>query len=251
MTEKKEIAARLGTPTELSGHVLVAVDGPDNQKYISYLLQRAKVRCTVVENGELALEALKHGSFDLILMDMQMPVMDGYAATHTLRDQGCSLPIIALTANVMKSDVEKCIAAGCTDFLVKPFERKAFIEKIAGYLKRVESNSGTIEAEIEDEDNIPIILTFIDRLPLRIQEIEAAFAALNFREVAEIAHRLRPAHMFGYPILGNAAGVLENSIGDGITEGVGDQIEQIKAICKRIEAGKEQLRKKAVRLGLL
>jgi len=237
--------------TTLSGHVLVAEDGADNQKYISYILQKANVRCTVVENGALAVEALKKSEFDLVLMDMQMPIMDGYTATNLLRKQGCTLPIIALTANIMKSDVEKCLAAGCTDFLGKPFERKAFLEKLSAYLKTMESDSAAMDAEIEDEDIIPIVLTFIDRLPARIRELDTAFQAGNFSEIAEIAHRLRPANMFGYPTLGNTAGLLEKSAEEGATEKVGELIEQMRTMSKRIEEGKEKLREKGVSLGLL
>ena len=121
--------------------VLLAEDGPDTQALISFFLKKAGARIDVADNGEIALEmalrAEHEGTpYDVVLMDMQMPVMDGYQATEALRSSGFSRPIIALTAHAMAGDRAKCEAAGCDDYATKPIDRRRLLELIAEHVKR-------------------------------------------------------------------------------------------------------------------
>jgi signal transduction histidine kinase/ActR/RegA family two-component response regulator len=123
----------------LKARILLAEDAPDNQRLISFMLEKAGADVTIADNGQVALtEALaaRHEGrpFDVILMDIQLPVLDGYQATSQLRRRGYHGPIIALTADAMGSDREKCLDAGCDDFAAKPIDRKTLLAVIRKHL---------------------------------------------------------------------------------------------------------------------
>lgn len=143
------VSDELEEDSRLAGHplvglrILLAEDGKDNQRLFSFILEKAGAEVHVADNGRVALdlasENMRNGCpFDVILMDMQMPVMDGYTTTRRLRNGGYAHPIIALTAHALVEERQKCIAAGCDDYATKPILRNALLETI---LKNVASKA--------------------------------------------------------------------------------------------------------------
>ncbi|MEX2169588.1 MAG: response regulator [Pirellulales bacterium] len=196
-----------------SSRVLLVEDGESNRQLIRVVLQEAGAKVVCAENGQEGLEAECRDSFDLILMDMQMPVMDGYTAAERLRDRGCTIPILALTAHAMRGDKEKCFAAGCSGYLTKPINIDKLVQAVADALEK--SAAGALEAQIDvagDEtanegpqtspaiaSTLPverapfrqIVTTFIERLDGQLDEMQSAYDRADWDKLAELAHWLK------------------------------------------------------------
>ncbi|MFG0288435.1 MAG: ATP-binding protein [Rhodopirellula sp. JB044] len=202
--------------------VLVVDDGEANRRLIDLVLTRAGATVVSANNGLEAIERVAEQTPALILMDMQMPVLDGYTATRRLRDAGFAEPIVALTGNAMRGDREKCVDAGCDDFMTKPINIDQLLELVSEYLGPAGEpeekptdlpcillphneagghgrTDGTPEDAIiptlpmDDEDFRAITSDFLDRLPARLDAIESALSEANFESVHGDAHWLKGA----------------------------------------------------------
>ena len=124
--------------------ILIVEDNPVNQKLIAFLLARAGYTYEVAENGAEALRRLDQSQFKLVLMDMMMPIMNGYDATKAIRANPKlkNLPVIALTANAMKGEDEKCRAVGCSDYLAKPYSKDQILNAISMLIKKSQAEPG-------------------------------------------------------------------------------------------------------------
>jgi CheY-like chemotaxis protein len=129
---------------QLNCRVLLVEDDHDHQPLLSLMLRKSGSEVTVAENGKVAIDlacaAREAGiPFDIIVMDLQMPVLDGVSATRQLRAEGFTNPIIALTARAMSTDRDRCLAAGCDDFLSKPITRPDLVKMLSAHLMRFQA----------------------------------------------------------------------------------------------------------------
>lgn len=124
-----------------NGRVLIVEDTRANQELVRVLIERMGYEVQIAENGQEALEWIDKETFDLVLMDMQMPVMNGYDATRRIRSLGLSMPVVALTAHAMKGDDQKCYEAGYDDYLTKPVNREKLKAVLEKYIRTGQSNT--------------------------------------------------------------------------------------------------------------
>lgn len=117
--------------------VLMAEDNLFNQKLARILLEKSGLCVDIASNGEEAVEAVRKGQYDLVLMDVQMPVMDGIQATETIREEQFQIPIVAMTANATAEDRSRCLDAGMNDYISKPIDQEKLRKAISGQMKRL------------------------------------------------------------------------------------------------------------------
>ncbi|MBC7964301.1 MAG: response regulator [Fuerstia sp.] len=198
--------------------VLVAEDNAVNQMFTARQLERQGHTARVVSNGQLATDAIRHEVFDVVLMDLGMPVMDGFEAVRELRQleqqTGRHLPVIALTASASAHDRDKCLAVGMDDFICKPFQA----EDLAAAVARVLQDAAHIFADIEtpyrvapESNGTPacdLISTlkrlggdlnflkqlgqlFLDTVPEQLQSLRTAMQNRNRKLIGDLAHSIK------------------------------------------------------------
>lgn len=211
----ENLVARKQTPQKdallADKRILLVEDNDMNRLVVRTVLKPYGVDITEATNGQYALEALRSQAFDLVLMDVQMPVMDGLLACQIIRrDINPSIPIIALTASAIRSEKEACYQAGMNDFLAKPFDEKDLIEKLAKWLNAtdipipVQPSVSSMRplydlSKLEDisrgnqEFVLEMISLFCRETPLAVDQIRAAYAVGDYAKIKYLAHRIKPS----------------------------------------------------------
>jgi signal transduction histidine kinase/DNA-binding NarL/FixJ family response regulator len=179
---------------KINGTVLVAEDGIDNQALIATRLREMGLKLEIANNGQIAVEKAlaavnRNAPYDLILMDVQMPIMDGFTATQELRGKGYRGPIIALTANAMERDRSKCLDAGCNEFVTKPIEMQKLIKAIGRYLKvvPVAKTPTTKEDATAAANRALLVQKFYQELPAELVQMEQAIERQDRDRIKDIS----------------------------------------------------------------
>lgn len=224
----------------VKGSILIVEDNEDNQQLLSIILCDIGAEITFANNGQEAIDKARNKTYDLILMDIQMPVMGGIEATKMLRQSGYTNPIVALTANAMKSDYDMCIAAGCDEFMTKPINKDKLFQTIYKYLEIEDENihDDKIVSEELDKRSIKmreLVLKFVKSLPERMEGIEQSRNVKNWNDMIDELHKLKGVGtIMGYPMITEIAADLDYEIKRENELEVDDLLLKMKNICERI-----------------
>lgn len=244
-----------------SAKVLVVDDGEENRELVKFLLEEAGLIVDEAENGQLAVEKAVADGFDVVLMDVQMPVMDGFTAVGILRKQGLETPVIALTANAMKGFEARCLEAGYSGYLSKPIDIDQLMEMMAQLLggRKVKQDVGSIRApkishdavhEKNQADDLSpivsklpthikkfrnIVVRFIKRLNQQLDALEKAEAHGDLKAIEELAHWLKGAGgTVGFDVFTEPAAQLEIYAKKEDTPQIKASIANLRQLSKRI-----------------
>jgi signal transduction histidine kinase/CheY-like chemotaxis protein len=255
--------------TTISGKILLAEDGKDNQRFISAMLRKTGAEVVIADNGRIAVDMALSQKFDLILMDMQMPELDGYAATSLLRKKGYTGPIVALTAHAMADDRAKCMQAGCTDYLVKPIDRKHLVETSSKYVKISQAATGPaplaaplaaavpvaavvavpalapvpaapageiVSTCANDPVMAEVLPDFIANLSAEVASLRSLVAGNDLVQLQDTVHQIKGAGgSYGFKCLSDAAAIAEQSLKAGAgLETVKLQVESLVELIQKV-----------------
>ena len=261
---KKKGTAPDGNELKLRGRVLVVEDNPVNQRVVTGFLRRIGVRAEVVNNGKEAVEVLEMIPYDLVLMDVQMPVMDGLSATRAIREPDSrvldrQIPIVALTAHAFKEEVSRCMDAGMNDYLSKPIDPQKLIDILAKWLPRrpggmsddyeMQGPRDAAGAEIGEERNEPVfdreyllkatmndpgfgkkaLELFLETGSGLLASLETAIEAGDAAEIMRVAHSIKGSSgSVGARRVAEIASIIEKEAKDGRPDNVAEKFVRLK-----------------------
>ncbi len=227
-TERESVDS--SSQQRFQGRVLLAEDARDVRRLVRFTLQRLGLEVDTAENGRIAFQKAIASAADgetpygLVLMDIQMPEMDGHEVTRRLRENGWRGPIVALTAHAMTGDREKCLESGCDDYIPKPIDHNLLVGTLARFLphtdiaeKDAEIPGGPLISTIVDHPIMADLLEgFVEELPVRAKKIDAALTRGDIDDLRHLAHQLNgAAGIYGFAPIADWASKISDQISGG------------------------------------
>ena len=237
--------------------VLVVDDGEANRELVRLVLEEVGLRISDAENGRVGADMALQESYDVILMDMQMPVMDGFAATRLLRQRGIKIPIIALTANAMKGFEQEVLDAGCSGYLTKPVDIDGLVQTLAALLGGRRAPLAPLKKEVSVPIPAPtresvavapvvsrladhprlraVVRKFAQQMPDRMRAIESAWDNRDFENLASLAHWLKGSGgTAGFDAFTAPAKALEQLAKGKSEEQTGEVVAELRMLVEHI-----------------
>jgi CheY-like chemotaxis protein len=237
-----------------SARVLVVDDGAENRELISLVLTEQGLWVDEADNGQDALDKMAAGSYDVVLMDIQMPLMDGYAATRELRRRGVQVPIVALTAHAMKGFEVEVLQAGFTAYVVKPVDIDDLLRLLGQLLGGVEEAAAAVPMLVDSSGStavaegpirsrfaananlVPIVRKFAARLGEQLAHARKAAGAGDLAEVQRLAHWLAGAGgTVGYDAFTEPARELELAAKAGNAPLADEVLQRLEQMAHQLE----------------
>lgn len=242
-------------------NILIVDDGPENRELVKVVLADYGLASDEAGNGREGVDLAMTTRYDLILMDVQMPEMDGFTATRLLRDSGINTPILGLTANAMKGFEQELLDAGYSDYLTKPIDINRFVAKLAQLLHAESQTRSSAEQDqpelphdplFETEDPSPlesklgsknpkfakVISRFVKRLAEQLEAMDVAYSNRNLEVLAQLAHWLKGAGgTVGFDVFYQPARDLECAAKNGDLPAIERQLQHLHRLAARIPVG--------------
>ena len=251
-------ADRIDHTVPVQGHlngqrILVVDDGKTNRDYVRFVLEEAGASVETAENGKEAIQVVAARSFDAIIMDMHMPILDGYSATRAIRAKGTTTPILALTASAMAGDEAKCRQAGCSGYLSKPVEVADLLRIVIDAIGCATSIEDIIlptqpagetliidgpiysSIPIKNETIRAIIQEFLEEIDDRLEEISTAIEEENLSDVCDLAHKLKGCSgSAGFTAMSHCCAELQVMAASGEQHRLTDVLRELRNIASRL-----------------
>ena len=204
-------------PTIPSLHILLVEDNLMNQKFMTHILKRLGSTFDIAADGKEAIEKVKQNKYDLILMDIQMPVMDGLEATRYIRNELKikDMPIVALTAHAMKGDKEKCLAAGCNGYITKPIDQQKLVSEIMNVIKSTEPEYEEISPYFQGfsrDEVVQLRTDYIESMRKEVEELDKKLSPKEFDAFRFFGHNIKGNGVaYGFPEISKYGAKIEDA----------------------------------------